>query len=340
MSDETKAGDSLPLINESNYMLSRVADNLYWMSRYLERAEHTARLLDMNMHQALDQTPDSANQRWQRVLASLHASDPTDDAPDAYTITRSLTFDPSRSESIVSCIAEARENARQVREQISSEMWEQINRLYLRVRRTNMDQIWHGEPHEFFQAVKEGAHLFRGITDATLSHGQGWQFTQLGCFIERASATATLLDVHFGAFFAAQQQGRANAFDYLAWIGLLKSCTSFEAYCKVYTADIQPDCIAEFLLLNAESPRSVRFAADTIYGALQEIAATTGLRQPGRTIRLAGRLRASLDYGQVDEIMANNLHMYLNDIKHQCAAIHEEIYHVYIAYPAETVLAT
>ncbi len=317
-------------------MLSRVADSLYWMSRYLERAEHTARLLDVNLHQMLDQSPETAGQRWVRVLASLHAPAPTCGNPDAYQITHTLTFDPQNKNSIVACIAAARENARQVREQISSEMWEQLNRLYLHVRRTEMDEVWNGEPHQFFQAVKEGAHLFRGITDATLSHGEGWQFIQVGCFLERAAATAALLDVHFGAFLATRPP--TTALNYLEWVALLKSGTAFEAYCKVYTADIKPECIAEFLLLNADWPRSVRFAADTIQSALQAIAAATGTRNAGRAERLAGRLRAALDYGQVDEIMADNLHAYLESIQRQCAAIHTAIHQIYIAYPVETVL--
>lgn len=318
-------------------MLSRVADSLYWMSRYLERAEHTARLLDVNLHQMLDQSPESADQRWDRMLASLRTPDPTEGSHDAYQITRALTFDPTHKGSIAAGIVAARENARQVREQISSEMWEQLNRLYLYVRGSHIDEVWNGEPHDFFQAVKEGAHLFRGITDATLSHGEGWQFIQIGCYLERATATAALLDVHFSAFLSDQQ--RHSSFAYLEWVGLLKSCTAFEAYCKVYTAEVKPECIAEFLLLNAESPRSVRFAVDTIQGALQAIAVTTGSRTSGRTERLAGRLRAALDYGQVDEIMANNMHAYLEDIQRQCAAIHTAIQQIYISYPVETALA-
>jgi uncharacterized alpha-E superfamily protein len=168
-------------------MLSRVADSLYWMSRYLERAEHTARLLSVGLNQTLDQTPQSAAPRWGRTLAALQTPLPSD---DPYTITRVLTFDAANPGSISSCIALARENARQVREQISSEMWEQLNRLYLRVKEANIAELWEGEPQEFFQAVKEGAHLFQGITDATMSHGEGWHFIEVGRYLERVGATA------------------------------------------------------------------------------------------------------------------------------------------------------
>lgn len=320
-------------------MLSRVADSLYWMSRYLERAEHTARLLDVNLNQMLDQTPASADRRWDRLLASLRASPPRNKPKDAYNITQTLTFDLSNHTSIVACIAAARENARQVREQISSEMWEQLNRLFLHVKQTRMDELWQTEPHDFFQAVKQGAHLFQGITDATMSHNEGWQFIQLGRYIERAIATAALLDVHFSAFLAAETLSN-GALDYLAWIGLLKSCTAFEAYCKVYTADIRPECIAEFLVLDADFPRSIRFAAGVLQGALQAIALSTGSRSSGRAERLVGRLRAALDYSQVDEILNGSMHTYLEDIQRQCSQIHAAIHQIYIAYPIDAALSS
>ncbi len=320
-------------------MLSRVADSLYWMSRYLERAEHTARLLGVNLTQMLDQTPQSTEQRWNRLLMSLRTRSFTIGPNDAYTITNELTFDASNSASIAACIASARVNARQVREQISTEMWEQLNRLYLQVSRASMDEIWYSEPYEFFQSVKDGAHLFQGVTDATLSHGEGWQFIQLGRFIERACLTADVLDVHFKAYLEAQPSS-ATLIDYMDWVAVLKSCTSFEAYCKVYTANIQPSTIAEFLLLNAETPRSVRFAADMVQAALQSIARETGTRHAGRAERLAGRLRSSLSYSQVDEIMANNMHTYLETIQSQCAQIHTAIRETYVAYPIDAALAS
>ncbi|MBA3441521.1 MAG: alpha-E domain-containing protein [Pyrinomonadaceae bacterium] len=320
-------------------MLSRVADSLYWMSRYLERAEHTARLLGVNLTQMLDQTPQSTEQRWKRLLMSLRTNSLKIDPIDAYAITNELTFDASNSASIAACIASARVNARQVREQISTEMWEQLNRLYLQVKRTSMDEIWYSEPYEFFQSVKDRMHQFQGVTDATLSHGEGWQFVQLGRFIERACLTADVLDVHFIAYLEAQASS-TTLIDYTDWVALLKSCTSFESYCKVYTANIQPSSIAEFMLLNAESPRSVRFAADMIQVALQAIARDTGTRHAGRAERLAGRLRSSLSYGQVDEIMADSMHAYLETIQSQCAQIHTAIRETYVAYPVDAALAS
>lgn len=318
-------------------MLSRVADSLYWMSRYLERAEHTARLVDVNLTQMLDQTPTAAEQRWERLLASLHIELPVDLAGDGYRIAQALTFDATVPASIVACIATARENARQVRQQISTEMWEQLNRLSLRVRHTSMDAVWNAEPHEFFQAVKEGSHLFQGITDATMSHGEGWQFIQIGRSIERAQATAATLGVNDRALRLAHRASSDES-TYLEWVALLKSFSAFEAYCQVYTADVHPDQIAEFVLLNEEFPRSVRFAATTVEAALHAIGRATGSRGAARAERLAGRLRAALDYAQVEEIIADNFHAYLDTIQRQCAQIHVAIHQVYIDYPIDTAL--
>jgi uncharacterized alpha-E superfamily protein len=319
-------------------MLSRVADSLYWMSRYLERAEHTARLLDLNLNLTLDQSSQVAEQRWRLVMSSLRSVEPDVSPCDAYYLTDHLTFNIDNKGSLVSCVTSARENARQVRELISSEMWEQLNRLYLRVRRARIDGIY-AQPHEFYLPVKEGSHLFQGITDSTMTHGEGWHFIQLGRYIERASATATLLDVNLRALLDSHGQS-AGGQDYISWVALLKSCTAFEAYCQTYTADLRPERIAEFLLLNPELPRSVRFAAERIETSLQAVARMTGSRRTGRAERLAGRLRATLDYSQVDEIMADNIHVYLENIQRQCSQIHLAVHQQYIAYSVEAALAS
>ncbi len=320
-------------------MLSRVAESLYWMSRYLERAEHTARIIDTHLTQMLDHAGGIESLRWQRVLRSLRTPQP-DGEVDAYSILRLLTFDENNTLSIVSCIESARENARQVREQISSEMWEQLNRLFLQVKQTSMEQIWHAEPHRFLNSVKENIYLFQGITDATMSHSEGWHFIRVGRFLERTTATAALLDTHFSIYLTEETEYESEPLDYLSWVELLRSCASFEAYCKVYTAALRPARIAEFLLLNAEAPRSIRFACALMQGALQAIAKSTGARNQGRAERLAGRLRATLDYDQIEEILSGDIHEYLESIQRQCALIHNGIYQVYIAYPIEVALTS
>jgi uncharacterized alpha-E superfamily protein len=324
--------------HQKTMLLSRVADSLYWMSRYLERAEHTARLIDVSLNLMLEQAPHEADLRWRRVLRSLNV--PLGDTPlDAYHLTYLLTFDGGNPNSIVSCIAAARENAQHVRELLSSEMWEQLNLLYLHVRRTRLDDIWNDRPSEFFRSVRDGAHLFQGITDSTMTQGEGWQFIQVGRLLERASAVAALVVQHFSDTDRPISAGESST-EHLEWIGLLKSCTAFEAYCKVYTADLQPNQIVEFLVLNPDFPHSICFAALRLQGHLQGIAASTETHNAGRVTRLAGRLRATLEFGQTDEIMEGGLQGYLEQVQALCRQIHDTIYQAYITYAIDRELAT
>ena len=323
-------------------MLSRVADHLYWMSRYLERAEHSARLLDVNLYHLLGQKSEYVIPRWKRVRDSLRISSSEGEADNDYSVTQSLTFDTNNAYSIISCISAARDNARQIRERISSEMWEQLNRLYLSIKSTNMADIWFSGVHGFLTAVKEGIQLFQGLTDSTMSHNEGWQFIQVGRYIERTWVTAALIDVHFLSL-PLSSNGPADEImgiaqlDYLEWVGLLRSCSAFEAYRKVYTADIQPERIAEFLLLDSESPRSIHFSITLLQNALRAIVRATNTRNSARVERLAGRLRASLDYDQIEDIM-EDIHSYLEHIQQQCTQIHKAIYQTYIVYPVDVAL--
>lgn len=318
-------------------MLSRVADSLYWMARYLERAEHTARLVDVHLNLMLDQVTVSVDRRWGRVLASLAYPVPPSEIPDPQSIAHALIFDHGIKSSIVSCIMGARENARQVREQISSEMWEQINRMFHEVRRVSFAEIRDAHPLEFLAAVKEGAQMFQGVTDSTMTHGEGWQFIQIGRYLERARSVAALLDVHFSEFHRSIERAPETS-DHLEWVGLLRSCTAFEAYCKNYTADLTPDRVAEFLLLNAEFPHSVRFSVDMIQTSLNALPEATASRKGGRVARLAGRLRASLSFTQIEEIMGSGIHTHLENIQRQCGQIHSAAYQGYIDYPIDSAL--
>src|SRR5260370_182378 len=239
-----------------------------------------------------------------------------------------------------SCMAGGRKKARQVGEKISSEMWEQLNRLFLQVKGTSMEQMWFAEPHKFLNGVKEEIYLFQGITDATMSHSEGWHFIRVGRFLERATATAALLDAHFSVLLMEQTEDESEPLDYLSWIGLLRSCASFEAYCKVYTAVIRPAHIAEFLLLNAEAPRSIRFACAMMQGALQAIAKAISAHNSGRVERLIGRLRASLDYYKIEEILGGDMHEYLQTIQRQSALIPICLYQSDIACPIEVALTS
>ncbi len=318
-------------------MLSRVADSLYWMARYLERAEHTARVVDVHLNLMLDQASVPFDRRWGRVLASLGFELPPDSPGDARAMSQQLIFDLGSKSSIVAAIMTSRENARQVREQISSEMWEQLNRLFHEVRRASMDEDVDALPVDFLAAVKEGAHLFQGVTDSTMSHGEGWQFIQIGRYLERARSVATLLDVHFSEFHRRFERTQ-DAADHLEWIGLLRCCTAFEAYCKIYKAELTPERVAEFLLLNPEFPHSVRFAVDRLQTALNVLPEATASQKGSRVARLAGRLRASLSFTQIEEIMSLGINNYLEGVQRQCGQIHAAAYQGYIDYPVESAL--
>lgn len=327
-------------------MLSRVADSLYWMSRYLERAEHTTRLLDVNLNLMLDESSNSSDHRWKRMLHAL--SRPKDVAWEGnpYELARTLTFDATNPCSVVSCIIAARENSRHVREQISTEQWHRLNSLFLRVTAPEFRSVMtegkrddaDGGPAGFLQEVLEAVHQFQGVSDSTMSHGEGWQFIQVGRFLERASATTMLLEAYHDEIWA-QPDRTAEANEYLEWMGLLRSATAFEAYCKVYTADLTPDRILEFLLLNEEFPHSLRFSIDSVTQALRAIQQKSGKSRADELHRIAGRLSASLSYASIDEILAGNVIGTLHNIHQQCLEIHETIYELYVDYSIQAALA-
>ena len=330
-------------------MLSRVADSLYWMSRYLERAEHTTRLLDVNLNLMLDESSTSADRRWQRLLQSLSNPKDIEWKGDPYALTRTLTYDDDAPASILSLLIGARENSRHVREQISTEQWHRLNSLYLDITRPEISaraepgtmSLEPDQPTEFLQQVMEAVHQFQGVTDSTMSHGEGWQFIQVGRYIERASATAALLEAYHADLWGdpnhADRLSEGN--EYLEWMGLLRSATAFEAYCKVYTADLTPERILEFLLLDQEFPHSIRFSIDSLQHALTAIDQESSTRaEPLR--RLAGRLQAQLSYAGIDDLLSQDVVAYLKSIQLQCHEIHINIYKLYIDYSIQAALAS
>src|SRR6266567_322189 len=235
-------------------MLSRVADSLYWMSRYIERAEHTARLIAVKLESMVEQTPEDAAASWARVVEALTGEKTAPLHLDVFAITRRLGFDRDNDNSLITSLALARDNARQVREALSNEAWENLNRLYLRLAPVTMDSIWVHTPARLFREALEDMHALERVTYSTLSHGEGCYFLELGRHIERVQQLGRLLDIHFSA---AQQGTGPKYFD---WLVLLKFCTAFEPYTKQYTASIRPQKIAEFLLFDSEFPHSICFS--------------------------------------------------------------------------------
>ncbi len=316
-------------------MLSRVADSLYWMSRYLERAEHTVRMLDVNFSLTLDRSSTTEDARWRRLLLALGMA-PDAWSGDSHALVLMLTHDGKSGASVRSCIAEARENARQVREEISSEQWLQLNRLYHLVTEAPPEESA-ASPEDFLAEVLDGLHLFQGVTDTTMSHGEGWQFIQIGRSVERASSIASLLSVY--ELNADAEERPVGSHQFLEWVGLLRSCTAFEAYCNVYTADLTEPQILEFLLLNKDFPHSVRYSVDRLREALAALEQESGRLAPQELVRVAGRLQAALRFVEIADVLGGGVGEYLQMVLRECRRVHTLLYRDYIHYSVQTALA-
>jgi uncharacterized alpha-E superfamily protein len=317
-------------------MLSRVADSLYWMGRYIERAEHTSRLLAVKLESMIEQSKEDSEASWSRTIAALSAETFVADPADPFATTRALALVRNNPSSLATSLSRARDNARQVREQLSSEVWEHLNRLYLRVLPLEIEEIWVHQPARIFRDFLRDLHMLEGFIYTTLRHGEGWYFLELGRYIERAQLVSRLLGIYFGA--SAEELALVpQATKYLDWLVLLKFCSAFEPYCKEHTAAVRPERVAEFLLFDPEFPHSVKFAIDRVHDSLSNVALGAPPQRRARCERLAGRLKAAIDFGQVDELMSGSFAPFLAEIMRQCEQIHEAVYSAYIAYGADTV---
>ncbi len=319
-------------------MLSRVADSLYWMSRYLERAENTMRQLDVTMSLMLDTGGASAETHWQRLVASLGNPADLEWNGDLELVAERLIFDKHHHASVTSCIDAARENARQVREEISSEQWQRLNRLYHQMHSPHTESHFRSNINDVLASVVDGIHLFKGVSDTTMIHGQGWHFIRLGRYLERAYAIATLLEV-YQPRLSHPPEREHDGYQYLEQVGLLRCCTAFEAYCQVYTADLTSDRIIEFLLLNRDFPHAIRYSVDGVRQAIQSIQHTGGRRPPDELTAGIGRLHAMLSYATIGEILAGDAAAFMHTIREQCMRIHELVYRYYIHYSIQSALA-
>ena len=320
-------------------MLSRVADSLYWMARYLERAEHTARVLSVHLNLMLDHSSGSEEERWRRIVETLDLpAVPAGAVLETQRMIQTLTLDRETPASIISAIISARNNARQLREHISSEMWGQLNRLYLRLREPETASLLAADPQDLLRQIIDGVSLFHGVTLSTISHGECWQFIETGRYLERAGAVTELVGTHFRHFHRKKEEAIPPE-DFMEWVGLLKACGAFEAYCNRYTADFQPKLIAEFLLLDADFPKAVCYAAQTVDRSLQRITdLSEGVPNPALH-RISGKFASLLHYGQIDEILDGNLPAYLESVGSQCEQLHQAIYHTFVNFPVARAIA-
>lgn len=292
-------------------MLSRVANSIYWTTRYLERAENVARFIDVNLHMMLDLAIEEHKQ-WEPLVITTGDHElfyQKYDKADQHNIVHFLTFNRDNPNSIISCLSSARENAKSVREIISSEMWEQINRFYYMVREAESTGLQLDSPNEFYTRVKQECHLFVGITDATMNHGEGWHFARLGRHIERADKTSRILDVKY-FILLPRPEDVGSPIDNIQWAALLKSTSALEMYRKKFQ-QIIPRNVAAFLILDREFPRAIRYCVIKAGESLNVISGTDPGTFQNEAERELGKLRAELDYARIDEIIKYGLHEYL-----------------------------
>ena len=325
-------------------MLSRVANSLYWMSRFIERAENIARILDVNLQLLLDfrDTSDTAQRDYwmpivectgdEELFNHLHGR------ATAASVCEFMVFQETNPNSIVSSICMARENARMVRDQITIEMWEELNRLYLFITSPQARRVWSDSPTEFFTQIKNSSLLLIGLGHATLIRNDGWWFTQAGKFIERADKTSRILDVRHQSLPAQGLPTGVNQADALAWSAILRSCSAWDAYKSIHGAEVDPRLVAEFLLLNEDFPRSVRYCVDELNIALRRISGVPKGRFVNDAEKLAGRLVAEFQFTTVDEVFATGLHTYLDEVQKKLNAIGEALFNAYIFHAFNTAM--
>lgn len=295
-------------------MLSRVAESIYWMNRYVERAENIARFIDVNLTLLLD-SPIGVSQQWKPLILTtgdLAIFQERYGDATAENVIRFLTFDRTYPNSIISCLHAARENARSVREIISSEMWQQINAFYHFVNdAANEDSL---NFQTFFSEVKLSSHLFAGIASATMTLNEGWHFGLMGRWLERADKTSRIVDVKYFILLPSVRDV-GTTLDQLQWIALLRSASAYEMYRKRGLHRITPTSVAEFLVLDREFPSSIRYCIRQTERSLHQITGTPEGTWNTPVERSLGKLRSDLDYLTIDDVMESGLHEFLDNLQ-------------------------
>jgi uncharacterized alpha-E superfamily protein len=307
-------------------MLSRVADALFWMSRYLERAEHVARLLDVFFHLEMDLRGLMAaphELHWTSLPAILQLQVPVS-ANGATTpqgsVSHWLTFDLDNPGSIMSCLTRSRANARSIRGTINSLMWRELNKLYWQLREEAFARLARDSPHEFYQAVECGSLVFQGVCDATLNHDTGWQFIQLGKYLERADKTLRILDNQYHLLHELTDPADLPLSN-LQWAGVLRSCRAYEAHQRLYVGRVEPEHVVEFLLLSPDFPRSVRFCLEAAGQALAAIEGLAPVRRLSQVDRILGKVLSDLQYLDLEEVLRTDLHAFLGSVLQRCGQV-------------------
>jgi uncharacterized alpha-E superfamily protein len=316
-------------------MLSRIADSLFWLGRYIERAEYTARILDVNYQMLLEQSQQPYRLHWEPLIvmageqerfAGLYQE------ASSQTVFDFLAFSPENPSSIMQCITKARENARTIRDRISREMWEDINGLFHSVSRFDPKQEIAAGPHRMCEMIKFGGHRFHGVADATLPHDEGWEFLRIGWALEREEMTARLVDVKYHNLLESPSHFAAD--DSHQWMAVLKSVGAYEAYHRQYHSPIEPEKVAEMLILHPRHPRSILFSTTEVQAGLRSISGSGPGTYANEAERLTGKVLERLRYDKIGEIFQLGLHQYLSDLLHMCHAVGDAIARAYFYYGA------
>ena len=299
-------------------MLARVAESLNWMARYIERAEDVTRLLAVNFNALLDTTALDATAGWESIVtmngdAALFQE--IYGQASAQAVIEFLLWHPLNPNAVTACITHARENARSVRERISSEMWEHINRLYFLVREVDRAQVIRS-PHEFFREVRDGSQAFQGVTQATLTHDEPFEFIRLGTHLERADKTVRLLEAKY---LDVSRLPDGSAETALQLIALLRSCSAFEPFRRAPGLSLETNRVVEYLLLSRAFPRAVLFCVNACLQSVGRLGdAGPGLvseqSRPDHPQRSLGRLSADLEYLDINDVLGERMDAYLNQL--------------------------
>ncbi len=305
-------------------MLSRVADSIYWLNRYIERADNVARFVDVNLNLILD-LPVGITQQWEPLVLTTGDLELFQDRygeATADNVIQFLTFDQDYPNSILSCLQAARDNARSIRATISSEMWEEVNAFYLTVKEAAQAGPQTTLP-DFFTHVKMSSHRFAGVMDATMSHNEGWHFGQMGRLLERADKTARILDVKY-FYLLPSAQSVGTPLDQIQWIALLRSGSAYEMYRKCQHR-ITPSSVAEFLILNRQFPRSIHFCLWQAEQCLHQITDTPTGTWCNSAERALGRLCSQLGYLTMEEVIETGLHEFLDQMQSEINGVGDKI---------------
>ncbi len=310
-------------------MLSRVANSLYWLSRYVERAENLARLVDVNRDHVLESGSHGDHDIWKPTLYATCTEDAfaaaRKEEDNDLDVGRFITFSNSNPDSIRQCIAQARENARMVRDQISEEMWLELNTCYLFLKSPEAETLWQNEPGSLYREVIKFCLLYEGLIEATILHDEGWHFVQVGKYLERADKTSRILDM----LTYEPDPGRSKL------TSVLRSCSGFAAFRNEFRGDVTLNNVIAFLLFSNSFPRSIRFCIRKLDDVLHALSGMPGGSFANEAERLTGSVLAQMNFSNVDSVWQSGLHDYIDRLQEQINEIGQQVFETYVLLPSE-----